>query len=219
MNNYFIQLVLGQRNGDSDGIVELLIFIVIVIAGVIRSLFAAKQEQNKQNQKKPTSHSSAQRKPPASSEQIRMQRERVEQFLEGILQPKKRPPQQPSRPVPTKPQAAAAIPVPVKTYANQSTVPDPYREMSAAVRQAETDTILDTNAIKIDTQLEEIPNIQEGQQHLIFQDKSKKTKVPERKSPDLMFAFSDSDDLRKAIIYTEILGKPISLRESEALYD
>ncbi len=225
MNNYFIQFVLSQRNGDSEGIVQLLIFVFIIIAGVIKSLFAAKQEQNRQNQKKPSPHSSVQRKPPASAEQIRMQRERVEQFLEGILQPKKRPLQQSSRPVNAKPQAAGVVPDPAKAisvskvYENQSIAPDPYREISVPVRQAEPDTILDTNAIKIDTQPEEVSNHREEQEHLIFQDKPKKTKVSEHKSPNLMFAFSDSDDLRKAIIYTEILGRPISMRESEALYD
>jgi len=228
MNDFFIQFVLGQRNTDSESIVQLLIFVFIIIAGVIKSLFAAKQEQNKQNQKKSTSYSSIQRKQPASAEQIRMQRERVEQFLEGILQPKKRPTQQPSRTVSVKPQTTAAIPIPApaKTvqvsniYTNESSDSELYKEMSAPVRKAETDTILDKNAIKIDNQIEQIQqlqeeHIQEDQRHLIFHDKIASGK----KSSGYIPSFSDSDDLRKAILYTEILGRPISLRESEALFD
>lgn len=224
MNDYFIQFVLGQRNSNSEGIVQLLIFVFIIIAGVIRSLFAAKQQQNQnQSQKKPVPHSSIQRKPPASAEQIRMQRERVEQFLEGILQPKKRPSQQLSRPVPAKPQAAGPVPVPVmtpavaKVYKTESSDTELYQEMSAPVRKAETDTILDTNSIKIENQIEQIQqlqeeHIQEDQRHLIFHKTSEK-------SSTYLPSFSGSDDLRKAILYTEILGKPVALRDTEELFD
>ncbi|MBN2589665.1 MAG: hypothetical protein JXA96_07375 [Sedimentisphaerales bacterium] len=230
MTDYFLQLVLGQRNSDSEGIVQLLIFGFIIVMGVIRSLFAAKQEQNrKQNQKKPAHYSSLQRKPRASAEKMRMQRERVEQFLEGILQPKRMPPQQSSRPVPAKPQTTAAIPAPAKAipvsniYTNESSDSELYQEMSASVRKAETDTILDTNAIKIDNQLEQIQqlqeeNIQEDQRHLIFHDKMS-AKIPGKKLSGYIPSFSDSDDLRKAILYTEILGRPVSLRQSQALFD
>ena len=81
MNDCIIQFVLGQNDTGIEGIVEIVIFIVIIVGGIIKSLVSAKQQQNqKQKQKKPVTHSSIRGKPPASAEKIRMQRERVEQF-------------------------------------------------------------------------------------------------------------------------------------------
>ncbi len=221
MNNDILKFVLGQNNGGSETIIDILIIVIFIVGGIIKSLFSAKQQNQKQNQKKPAPHSSILRKPPASAEQIRMQRERVEQFLEGILQPKNRP-LQPPKPVPAKPQAAQPVPVPAvtKVYKNESSDSELYKEMSAPVRKAETDTILDKNAIKIDNQLEQIQqlrdeHIQEDQRNLILHDKTSDGK----KSDSALPSFSDSDDLRKAILYTEILGKPLSMREAEILYD
>ena len=225
------QFVLGQENGGAEAIIQLLIFGAFIAAAVIKSIFAAKQEQTrKQNQKKPV-HRPITQKAPATAEKIRMQRERYEQFLENILQPKKPPHQsQPPKPTVPRPQPTGIAPVPVSqrktppVYTNQEITSEAYREMSQSVRQAETDTILDKNAIKLNTQLEQIAqlkeeHIQEDQQHLIYHNIPGKQKTRASKSPELIFAFSDSDDLKKAILYTEILGKPLSLRESEALYD
>jgi len=236
MNDSLIKFVLGQENNGSEGIIQLFIFIFIIIAGIIKSLFAAKQEQGqKQNQKRPVNRPVSQ-KSPATSEKIRMQRERYEQLIESILQPKKS--QQAQKPAPQRPQTAGPAPIPRQTtpapvtvitpqankaFTHQSLDTGPYQEMSESVRKAEIDTILDKNAIKIDNQLEQIrqlheEHIQEDQRHLILHDKIS-GKTSGKKSSSVLPAFSGPDDLRKAILYTEILGKPISLRETEALFD
>lgn len=234
MNDYLINFVLAQKNSVAEGIVQLLFVILIIVSILIKNLFAAKQENQKQNQKenKLGPHSSFPSKTSASAEKARIQRERkerLEHILEGILSPK-RPPQRSSVPVPAKPRVAVSNSVPVnvssgtKVFTDNSTMSEPYREMSESVRKAESDTIMDTNAIRIDTRLQDIPqlqeeHIQEDQSHLIFRDKPKTTKYSEHKSSDMLYAFSDSDDLRKAILYTEILGRPVSLRQSQALFD
>ena len=231
MNDYLINFVLAQKNSGAEGIVQLLFVILIIVSILIKNVFAAKQENQKQNQKqtKPGPQSSFPSKTSVSAEKARIQRERkerLEHILEGILQPTK-PPQRPSaRPVPAaKPRVATSSSVPVnvpsgtRVFTDDSTMSEPYREMSASVRQAETDTILDKNAIKIDTRLQDIPqlqeeHIQEDQPHLISHKMSDQSS-----GRNLIPSFSSSDDLRKAILYTEILGRPVSLRQSEALYD
>jgi hypothetical protein len=162
-----------------------------------------------------------------------MQRERVEQFLEGILQPKGTPQQRPSRPAPTKSQVAGVDSVPM-TVPSRNQVPvnvsrgtEPYRTIPPQVKRSGTENIFDNSGIElnaIDTKIQEMPHlkeehIQQDQQQLIHHTKKQRAKVYEPELTDTLFAFSDSDDLKKAILYTEVLGKPISLRETEASFD
>lgn len=225
---YFLQFVLGRGNDKSGDIVELLIFVVFVVAMLLKNIFISKK-QKEQEQKKPVSRTSSQRTA-VSVEKARIQRERVEHFLESILQPKNISNQRPTIPFAQKPQTAASIPVPAKvTPSPKSFTNKPFAETEFENVQAKSPPIIETSLgasimdlPTIETKLEaaelkEEP-VKEITENIIYHDKPYKEKVSEKKAFGLLPVFSDSDDLKRAILYSEILGKPLSIRESQTTY-
>ncbi|MBN1974508.1 MAG: hypothetical protein JW787_12790 [Sedimentisphaerales bacterium] len=231
MNVYFLQFVLGRGNDKSGDIVELLIFVVFIVAMLLKNIFISKKQKEKeQEQKKPISRTSSQRTA-ASFEKATIQRERVEHFLESILQPKNFSNQHPSKPVAQKPQtASSSIPVPAKvTPSPKSFTNKTFAKTEFENVQAKSSPIIETSLgasimdlPTIETKLEaaelkEEP-VKEVPENIIYHNRPYKDKVSGKKAFGLLPVFSDSDDLKRAILYSEILGKPLSIRESQTTY-
>lgn len=229
MNEYLSQFVLSGSNHNSESLVDILIVVFFVVAWIIRNLFLG-QKQQSQQQKRQVSHKPAQGSP-VSSPKNQVQKDRVEQFLESILQNKKIQQQHPSRPVVQKSPSIA-----VSGIQNASVVPYPKQVLKskpviAGNTPSTTESHLHTSAADealgvsimelptIDSKLENIPElkepaIQENQKHLIYHPE----KTSYKKMSGLLPTFFDSDDLKRAVLYSEILGKPVSMRESQSIY-
>jgi hypothetical protein len=212
----FIHFFLLSGNDSSGGIVQLIIFAVFIVAMVIKNLAIAKKQQNQQQKgpnTRPTVHKT---KVSHSFEKARIHQERVEQFLESIFQTKKVPDQHPSRPSSQKNQSIVAS---VPSGSETTNVPD----ISQSPNNLNSDEVLGVSIMDlpsidtaISTNLEQIPElkeetIQEDQQHLIIHDKPQQS--IDKKSLNILSSLSDSDDLKRAILYSEILGKPVSMKE------
>ena len=232
MNNYLIQFILSAGDG-SESLIDILIVVFFIVAWVIRNLFLG-QKQQSQQQKRPVPHRPAQRTS-VSSQKAQAQKDRVEQFLESILQPKKMQQQHPAGAITQKPHINAGIPIPQKAIpipdqgsANKPAVNINQRIMSQPKDYMNADEALGVSIMDLPTidtaitsKLEQIPvlkeeHLQEDQQHLIYHNNRRMPSVI--KSSGIAAFLSDSDDLKRAILYAEILGKPVSMRESQSIY-
>ena len=241
MNDSLIQYVLAAGSHNSESLVDVLIVVVFIVIWVIRVFVLGQNKQGGQQQKRTVSHQRPAQRTPLSSQKAQAQKDRVEKFLESILQPKKMAQQHPARPVMQKPQMtsipAQAVPqkissekispVPDKVYVGKpaaivnTTIKQPSKEiLSSEEALGISITDLPTIDTTINSNLEHIPelkeeHIQEDQRHLIYH---KEMQSYKGKSTSFLPALSDYDELKRAILYTEILGKPVSTRESQSIY-
>lgn len=235
MNNHLIQFVLAGSSNNTESIIEIIIFFVFVLGVLLKNIFMAQKQQNQQK-KRPVSNRPAQRTP-VSSQRAKTQKDRVEQFLEGILQPKKIPqPHQPhpSKPVPQKTQQVIVptgpktdVPLPSQVSVSKPSVPAIPQVMTQTKSYMNAEKELGVSIMElpgIDTKLDKLEkmpemkeeHVNENQHQLIYHKES--TKTSQSKTTGILPAFSDTDDLKRAILYSEILGKPISMRQSQSIY-
>ncbi len=220
MNDSFLQNILGGgKDNPTEDIVSILVFVVFGIAVFLKNIIAAKRQQ-KQQQNRPVPNTSVQRAS-VKVDKAKIQKERVEQFLDSILQPKKAPQPKPSVPealkiqMPKSPyQKTAEVPLQVPVI--KKSQPQYESKISQSSQSPSFDISKNMGALdlsSIDYKQMNLTGIQvelenEGAEHLIYRDKSKK------KAQGFSPFFANPKDLRNAIIYSEILGKPISMRES-----
>jgi uncharacterized membrane protein YciS (DUF1049 family) len=229
MIDYLSQLILAGSDHNSETLIDIIIVVFFIVAWVIRTLFLG-QKQQSQQQKRPVSNRPSQRTP-VTSQKVQAQKDRVEQFLESILQNKKIQQPHPARPIVQKPQMAGipvppepqkVLSVPNKVYTNRPpaivNTPDltqPQSHLSSDEALGVSIMDLPTIDTSINSKLEQIPELKEGhiqedQKHLIHKNLQQKSSV-------LLLDFSDSENLKRAILYAEILGKPVSMRESSMI--
>ncbi len=233
MIDYLSQLILAGSDHNSETLVDIIIVVFFIVAWVIRTLFLG-QKQQSQQQKRPVSHRPVQRTQ-VTSQKTQAQKDRVEQFLESILQNKKIPNQHPASSVVQKSssvpvsgiQNASVVSVPKQVFTGKPVMSvSPPSITQSHIHTSTADEALGVSIMElptIDTKLDDAklenipelkePTIQENQEHLIYHPE----KTSNKKMSGLLPTFSDSDDLKRAILYTEILGKPISMRDSSMI--
>ncbi len=210
MNFYLIQFILAGRNRNSEGLVDVLIIVFFVIIWVIRSLFMAQKEQTQQKKKTLT------RKPIIKSP---LNKDRFEKFLENILQPKGPSPIQKKRQSVQKPYMKDSSSIPVA-----SRKPIDKKQIRHPQYKFKKPSIFGAQRLK-SPQIQDLPSIDPNLQELPeFTDKTinnlEKIHLTKQKNStslnylsEKLFDKADPDELKKAILYSEILGKPLSIRD------
>jgi hypothetical protein len=211
-----IHLFLLRGNDSSGGIVQLIIFAVFIVAMVIKNLAIAKKQQNQQ-QNGPAPRSTAQKaKVSNSSEKARIHQERVEQFLESIFQQKRAPQQKPQISIEQNAQPKAVPPV--MSTENKFSSPPADLKFSKIPAASASETALGSSILELPSIDITLPDLIETKEESAEPEEmpaeNKQKRIIGNKSTGFLPGFSDSDDLRIAILYSEILGKPISMRES-----
>ncbi len=200
MNAFFAQILLAQRNVDGEGWTNILVVIVMaaiwMIGGILKARKGRPDGQQRQAPRRPV------RRPPAPGRDPRQQL-----------------PAQPQRPAAPAQRRPAARQVRTKfgdlraaakkfaaeaeqAFQVQTTEPKPKPQLAAAKSQIQpepaegrdfTSTTVKGLAGKRDTPTAATPEAQ----YL----------------PELLQDYADPDNLRRAILHYEILGKPLSLRD------
>ncbi|MHC4230709.1 MAG: hypothetical protein ACYSWW_03595 [Planctomycetota bacterium] len=196
MNAFFAQIILAQRNVDDEGWMNILVVIVMaaiwMIGGILKARKGRPDEQQRQAPRRPV------RRPPAPGRDPRQQ------------------PQHPAGPAQRLPAtqqvrtkfgdlrvaAKKLVAEAEQAFQVQTTEPKPKPQHSASKQQIQpepaegrdlTGTTVKGLAGKRDTSTAATPDAQ----HL----------------PELLQDYADPDNLRRAILHYEILGKPLSLRD------
>ena len=200
MNYPLIQYILaGGRN--SEGLVDILIIVFFALIWIMRTFFLSQKEQNQQRKKSQTN------KPPARNS---LNKDRIEKFLENILQPKGPSAAQKNR------QSIQQRPFNKKQirYPQYNLKKSPFS--GSGKNNFKSPQIQELPAI--DPKLQELPELSEESTKTIDNLEMKnltkhKDTAPSNYLSEMLFDKVDPDELKKAILYSEILGKPLSMRE------
>ena len=207
MNSFLVQVILAARNRDTESWMQILVFVVIAVIYALSSIVKAKSNKAEQENEEPLT-----RKPPhkppgrpsrTQTPPVRQVRRPVSPMLRTEYKLQKQPtPRKVGRPQP--PAAAPAI-------QKQPTRQEPLEIPEMPEFSFE--------GPQLKTGIEELPDytsetlqkMQAQAQSLGLGGQKPVVEVEDVSRPILDYA--DSDELTRAILHYEILGRPISLRD------
>ncbi len=205
MDDLLLQIILARRNDDAEGWMNILIVVVLVVFWAIGGIIKAKSKKpggrDEQLPGKPV------RKPPVHSREAREQMLSRLQRSAGSAQSQRQQP----RPAAQKPRLKFAdLQAAVRKFAVeaeqafQTNTKDPAPELEPALKEPQ---------IKA-----EIPELTEPSVTSIRESQDKWASEPEQMIEseylsELLTDYADPEELRRAILHYEILGKPLSLRD------
>ena len=207
MDGLLLQIILARRNDELEGWMQILVYIVFAILFLVSGIIKAKANKSQTSDK-----GNLARKPPRKP--TVHSREAREQMLKRLERPSdsSQGQRQQPRPATQKPRLKFAdLQAAVRKFAVeaeqafQATTKEPTPELKPALKEP---------TIKAETVelTEPIVKTVKG-----LQDKQvpKPAQTPESEYlSELLTDYADPDELRRAILHYEILGKPLSLRGS-----
>jgi hypothetical protein len=206
MKYLLLQTILARRNNDVESWTNVLFVIVLVIFWLVGGIIKAKANKSQTGNKGNIPHKPS-RKPPLHSREAR------EQMLKRLERPSDAAKAQhkQSRPATQKPRMKFAdLQAAVRKFAREAekafevdtkkTAPKSKPQLREPLGKAETEDIA-----------EPMPTTLKGLQDKQASESEKLTE-PEYMS-EILTDYSDPDQLKRAILHYEILGKPLSLRE------
>jgi hypothetical protein len=203
MNDLLLQIILARRNDDAESWMNILFVVVLAIFWLVGGIIKAKANKSQIGSKDNLPRKPL-RKPPLHSREAR------EQMLKRLERPADSAQSQQPHPATQKPrmkfsdlQAAVRKFAIEAEKAFQGDTREPVREIKPQLTEPQ---------IKA-----EKPKVTEPTTTTIMglQDKraSEPAQIPESEYlAELLMDYSDPDELRRAILHYEILGKPLSLR-------
>jgi hypothetical protein len=204
MNDLLSQIILARRNDDVESLMNILFVVVLaafwLIGGIIKAKANKSGARNEQSPRKPT------RRPPVHSKEAR---EKMLSRLQRPVSSTKDQRQQP-RPATQKPRMKFAdLQAAVRKFAVEA-----EKSFQADTNQQtapEHKPILAEPTIKADSEEFTEPMDKTAKR---FQETSDAAQSFETEYlSELLMDYSDPDQLRRAILHYEILGKPLSLRD------
>ena len=206
MNYMLSQIILASRSDDGEGWMNILFVVVLAVFWAVAAIVKAKAKKPEPEDEE-ESPSQPARRPPSRGSTLREQL--LKQFY-GLADPTQRPP---SRPEPRQPATRAAEP--------RSAEPDYAAELERAVPEYEagperTGTLTPAQPPPELTSV--LPELT-GALVINLGGQGARTPAELRQAEDLaeiLLDYADPEELRRAIVHYEILGRPLSLRESSA---
>ena len=198
MNCFLAQIILAARNGDGKNWINILVFVALAIFYAVGSIFKAKTSKAEQKGDEQLARKPA-RKPPEGTKGLQ------KQALEQLRRPAGPPPRRQFRPQVQPPRRKVMRPRPA--------VQKPATKLE---QEIEFETIEPLEALKLppSAALEEYkePVIKplKGLEDMRIGIPSE-TAQPEAAIEPLL-DYADTDELKRAILHYEILGRPLSLR-------
>ena len=198
MDDFLLQLILARRNDDAEGWMNILIVVVLAVFWAIGGIIKAKAKKDEQLPGKPV------RKPPIHSREAREQMLSRLQHSTGSAQSR----QQQPRPATQKPQLKFAdLRAAVRNFAVEAeqafqtnTNKEPATELEPVLMEPQIKTV------KSELTEPSVADIKEPQ--------DEPAQIPESKYlSELLTDYADPEELRRAILHYEILGKPLALRD------
>jgi len=187
MNAFLAQVIVAARNRDTEGWVQMLVFVVLAVVYALGSILKAKSskaEQEKDEELTPNGP----RKPSGGLRRLQ------EEFLRGVRGPEE-PAPQPQR-----------QPIQRKVRRPEPTVERPWEMQEFAD--------LSVQGPQLESGIEELPEYTSKTLKKLKAERlgfaAKAPKVKDVSEPVLDYA--DRDELTRAILHYEILGRPLSMR-------
>jgi hypothetical protein len=218
MNYMPAQMILASRSDDGEGWMNILFVVILAVVWAVAAIVKAKARKPEPEDEEESPGQPA-RRPPSRGSALREQL--LKQFY-GLADPTQR---QPSRPGPQQPATRAA--------GAQRAEPDYAAELERAVPEYEAgpegigtltpaqplpelESVL-PNA-RVQTEIGTLPGLTGNLvTDLAAEGARTPAELPQAEDlAEILLDYADPEELRRAILHYEILGRPLSLRDSSA---
>jgi len=190
MSYYVVQVVCAARGNDSLDWMQILLFIFIIVASMVIKAVRAKKGIPDKDKKIP------QRPGPSHPVPHRQSQQGIQPVPRRVT---------PGHPVVQKTASKAGKPV-LRHPAGKPVI----SSISAPIGELDTDI---QEAPELETKIQELPEFT-GETINSLKEKKISNSVPSELD-EILFDYSEPDELRRAILHYEILGKPVSMRRPE----
>jgi hypothetical protein len=205
MNTLLVQIILAGQSDDVGGWMQILVFIVLAVFWLIGGIIKAKANksgaQDVQSPRKPA------RRPPVHSRQAREQMLRKLQRPTGFEQGQRQQPRPAARKSRMKfadLQAAVRKFAVEAEQAFQAGTREPVPEHKPVLKEPQIMAVPAASIAPIGETIEELHEKQASEAATTFDSEY---------LSELLMDYSDTEELRRAILHYEILGRPLSLRD------
>lgn len=218
MNYLLAQMTLASRGDDVEGWMNILFVVILAVFWAVAGIVKAKARKS-QPEDEGESPSQPARRRPARGSSLR------EQLLKQFYGPAEPTQREPSSPGPQQPGTRAAGPRPAEpAYAAEleRAVPECKAEPQRIDLLAAAQPLSELESLLPDTQAQpEIGTLPDfaGNIGVHLPDKGARAPAELPQAEDLaeiLLDYADPEELRRAILHYEILGRPLSLRDSSA---
>ena len=221
MNVLLAQFILLARGKDVEGWMDILVIVLVAAVYGLGTILKAKKGKKVQEQTEEQQKRKPQRKPEGG-------RGVLEQFVREIQRAVEPTQERESRPAvrPAPKQVARPQPAPVvRKYAAEAKQVSRPKRITPPAKPKRPGLELSIPAPQVRPDFEELPELQTGIEALpeftskaieglVGKREDMAAEVPESKYlSEVLLDYADPDELRRAILHYEILGRPLSLRD------
>jgi len=213
MDYFLLQFVLAAQNDDFEKWMNILFLVVLAVFWLIGGIVKVKSEHAKRQKKRKPTRDSATRSSPSSKDPGELILEKIlgtfipdsgNQQRSVKQQAIKKPPRfQETRPKPTSKSLS-------DKYAMRQKISN-KRKQRLSLQKKSLETKFD-ELTQIEPDIEKLPEFTTDAIKSI--ESSYQEVTPDIPVSNYLLDLSDSDSLKKAILYYEVLGRPMSLRDS-----
>jgi hypothetical protein len=218
MNHLLAQMTLASRGDDVDGWMNILFVVILAVFWAVAGIVKAKARKSQPEDEDESAGQPA-RRPQARRSSLR------EQLLKQFYGPAEPTEREPSGPGPQQQDTrAAGPPGGERAYAEalRRAVPRHAPESERAGTLPAAEPLPELESILPDTQAQpEIESLPEFRGNLVTDLAVESLRAPAeppqaKDLAEILLDYADPEELRRAILHYEILGRPLSLRDSSA---
>lgn len=216
MNNILAQIILVARGNDIEGWMDILILVLVAAAYGLGAILKTKKGKKVQEQTEQPQTRKPQRRPAAGRGVLEQFIREIQRAVEPLQEQESRPTVQQARPKIAHPQAAQAV----RKYTAEA------RQASQTIPAAPAEEPKPSiPAVQVQPAFEEIPELGTSIQELpdftgktVEELAGKGVGMPAEVVESIYLSevlsdYADPEELRRAILHYEILGRPLSLRD------
>jgi hypothetical protein len=214
MNELLAQIILARRDSDVENWINILVVVLIAIGYALSSIFKARVRKVEDKDEEELAGRKPASKPPAGSRALQ------EQSLKQARRPVAHAPGRQYRPAVQRQRASTAVRRAVEKFITEA---EELSRLAAIEPLAEPKLGIPTPQLEpqlqelpeLDTKIEELPQFtREAVKELGGRHGDIPAEMPGADYlPEILSDYADPDELRRAILHYEILGRPLSLRD------
>jgi len=215
MNYPLAQIILVARGNDIEGWMDILILVLVAAAYGLGAILKTKKEKKVQEQTEQPQTRKPQRRPSAGRGILEQFVREIQRAVEPVQEQESRPAAQQARPKIAHPQAAQAV----RKYtaearqASQTIPTTPAEEPKPSIPAAQVQPAFE-EVPELGTSIQELPDFTGT---TVEEPAGKGVGMPAEVVESIYLSevlsdYADPEELRRAILHYEILGRPLSLR-------
>jgi len=211
MSKILAQMILGARDGGIEGWMDILVLVFLAVVYGLGSILKARKNKEKEDAKRLSPQKPAQKPAKKGLGLI----EQIVSEIQRVAQPEQSQKQKPAVQPAPKTQAAVRKYAAEAKQATQTKSAIPPSKPKSSMRSSQVQPTFE-ELPELGTNIQSLPKFT-GKSVKGLAGKGKRIAYKTSDSKylsDILIDYADPEDLRRAILHYEILGRPLALRES-----